>query len=224
MRLFLVRHGHTFAPDQINGPKEVMLGCNNDLPLVEKGKGYALAFAHYLQTRNLQPTAIYTNYLKRTSEHAQIIATQFGLNNLIKQTDALLEFDYGNWAGLKTSGNTAQTNEVIAKFGMQAWQDWQQRRIIPNQSPHFWKITKAEIIGKLQDFLKFLTKNYQPDDTIVAIGSQGSISFINELLPGGMASAVQENRQSIKPGHFSEFELDINSESLTLNNWNLSPV
>lgn len=210
MQIFLCRHGNTFGPDQQGGERVFMCGSLNNIPLVESGRIQARNMAKYFVSNNIKPTAIYANHLIRTWEYAVIIKEYF-FNQLniaipLYKDERLVELDYGNWSGLTK-------NEVINKFGQQAWDDWQNKRIIPNQSPHNWQMTREEITNNIHNFFADLIVRHHQDETILAIGSQGSITFVNELFDGGMEQAIKEDHYKIKTGRFTEINYD--------NKWNL---
>lgn len=218
MQIFLCRHGNTFGPDQQGGEHVFMCGGLNNIPLVESGRTQARNMAKYFADNNIIPTAIYANHLIRTWEYAVIIK-EYLLNRLnitipLYKDERLVELDYGKWAGLTQ-------DEVITKFGQQAWDDWQNKRIIPNHAPHNWQVTHEEITNNIHDFFNDLKTKYKKDETIIAIGSQGSIAFANELFDGGMQQAIVENRYKIKTGRFVEISYDNNKWNLI--KWNETP-
>jgi len=225
MRIFVVRHGNTFGPDQAGGEHIFMCGSRNNIPLVQKGREQARMMAQYLNDHDIIPTAIYANHLIRVWEHATLIREYFynhqHIDIPVYLDEKLTELDYGNWAGLMTKGHSSLDNEVIANFGQKAWDDWQDQRIIPNGAPHNWKMTREEIIENVKSFFDMLTTHHQFDDVIVAMGSQGSLSFVNELFEGGMDLAILENRFKIKTGHFSEIAYD--GDEFRLISWNQNP-
>ncbi|MGD9152813.1 MAG: histidine phosphatase family protein [Gammaproteobacteria bacterium] len=217
MRLFLCRHGNTFGPDQQGGERIFMCGSKNNIPLVKFGRAQARNMAKYLTDNNIKPTAIYANHLIRIWEYAEIIKEYFWENQNIEiplsKDERLLELDYGNWAGLTSS-------EVIAKFGQQAWDDWQNKRIIPNYAPHNWEMTREKIIENIRSFFDDL-KNKHLNETVIAIGSQGSITFANEMFVGGMEQAIKDNHYKIKTGCFAEISYD--NDKWNLISWNKNP-
>jgi probable phosphoglycerate mutase len=217
MKIFLCRHGNTFGSDQKGGERIFMCGSLNNIPLVEAGRAQAKHMAQYLAAQNIKPAALYANHLIRTWEYAEIIKKYFldqhKIDIPLYKDERLLEVDYGTWAGLTTE-------EMIAKFGQKAWDDWQNKRIIPNHAPHNWQITREKIIENIRDFFNDL-KNKHPNETIVAIGSQGSITFVNELFDGGMNQAIIDNHYKIKTGRFAEIHYDNNKWKLI--NWNKKP-
>jgi len=217
MKIFLCRHGNTFGPDQKGGERIFMCGSLNNIPLVEAGRMQAQSMAQYLDAKNIKPAALYANHLIRTWEYAEIIKKYFldqhKIDIPLYKDERLLEVDYGTWAGLTTE-------EVIAKFGQKAWDDWQNKRIIPNHPPHNWEITREKIIANIRAFFDNLKEKYS-DETVVAIGSQGSITFVNELFDGGMSQAIIDNHYKIKTGRFAEIRYD--NDKWKLISWNRNP-
>ena len=223
MKIFLIRHGNTFGDDQFGGNRVFMCGSKNNIQLVNAGRQKARTMAKFLGLKNIK--AIYSSSLIRTFEHAVIIREYFNQQNNFSPplylNEALMELDYGNWAGLTTLGETKETNEVIAKFGKPAWDDWQQKRIIPNQAPHNWQITREELVQRINTFFNMLSAQYKKDDIVVIITSQGIITFVNELFDGGMDQAIIENRFKISPGNYCEIDFIDNQFKLVA--WNLPP-
>lgn len=224
MKIFLVRHGNTFGDDQIGGKRIFMCGSKNNIPLVNAGRHQARAMAKFLTSQNIK--ALYSSSLIRTWEHAVIIREYFYQQNNIELPlylhEEIMELDYGNWAGLTTNGDNKENNEVIANFGVQAWHDWQQKRIIFNQPPHSWSITKEQIIQRIQTFFNILSSKYIEDDTVIVVSSQGIITFVNELFDGGMNMAITENRLKVSPGNYCE--INYTNNKFKLISWNKSPL
>ena len=222
MKIFLIRHGNTFGDDQIGGKRVFMCGSKNNIPLVDSGRKQARSIAKFLGSKNIK--AIYSGPLIRTWEHAVIIrehlTQQKNFEAPLYLSEELIELDYGNWAGLTTLGETKETNEVIANFGKQAWDDWQQKRIIPNHPPHSWIVTNQELIKQIRTFFNMLSTKYNKDDVVVVISSQGIITFVNELFDGGMDLAIKENRLKINPGNYCE--IDAVDGKFKLIEWNLN--
>lgn len=226
MRVIIARHGYTFGPDQEGGERPVMCGCNQNLPLVQRGREKAILLANYFDKEGIVPTVFFANYLIRTWEHACILRDyyyfNYGRDIPLYQDHSLVEFDYGAWAGLVTEGSTAETNEVIARFGKQAWDDWQLKRKIPTGAPHHWEVSIQTITKRIQQFFTKLLKQFTEDDVVVAIASQGSMSFIHTLLPGGMEQAVKNHNLKTAPGNFCE--LVYARGEWTLIGWNVEPI
>lgn len=233
MKLILARHGNTFGPDQEGGEKIIMAGCHNNLPLVEKGRQQARQLAEHLLARKMTPHVIYSSTLLRTWEYATIVREFFYHRNRSSNDSSshtqhiplyahhnLMEFDYGKWSGLHTEGKTAQTNEVIAQFGEEAWENWQKKRIPPPQNKAEWKTTPEEMIHRMRLFFNELEEIYalSKDSVILAITSQGNLSFSRAICPGGMKEAIEKGELSVQTGKFCEW--DWNGSEWQLIYWN----
>lgn len=217
MRIFLCRHGDTFGSDQEGGERIFMCGSKNNIPLVEAGRAQATNMAKYLAANNIKPSALYANHLIRTWEYAEIIKKYFLKNKNLEiplyKDERLLEVDYGDWAGLTSK-------EIIAEFGQKAWDDWQNKRIIPNHAPHNWEITREKIVENIRSFFRDL-KNKHVNETVLATGSQGSITFVNDLFDSGMKQAIIDDHYKIKTGHF--VEIHYYNDQWKLIHWNKKP-
>lgn len=158
MKLYALRHGDTFGEDQDGGKRVFMSGSKNNIPLVNSGREQARNFAQSLDTLGIIPTALYANHLIRTWETAVIIREYFYHQHHVHlplyHDEHLLELDYGNWAGLTTDD---KANQVIEKFGQKVWDDWQLRRIIPNDPPSSWKSTEKRNYSKFKGFFRFIS-------------------------------------------------------------------
>lgn len=225
MDWYIVRHGYTFGPDQQGGERPIICGSGENPPLVARGRTKARAFAAELLAKEITPKVIYANHLLRTWEHGALIREAFHQHTSAEipllLDDSLLELDYGAWAGLEVSGNTPETNQVIAQFGQQVWDDWQQRRIMPQGAPHNWQTTADAVQQRLQDFATQLVNDCVAQDTAVSIGSQGTITYLHSLLPGGMAEAVAAGQLKTAPGNYAHLRFEHNAWQLLA--WNQDP-
>jgi probable phosphoglycerate mutase len=187
-----------------------MAGRHQNIPLVAKGRAQARAMAHYLEQLSVRPAAIYASGLLRTWEFAAIIREHFvhraGCELVLRRDDRLLELDYGAWAGLTTDG---ENNEVVRRFGRAAWDAWQERRIFPQGLPHNWEVTERQVADNIRAFASDLVARHGPHDIVVAVGSQGSLHFLNALLEGDSRSLGGDDssqgaapRSRIQTGHF----------------------
>ncbi|MBN1960076.1 MAG: histidine phosphatase family protein [Deltaproteobacteria bacterium] len=209
MILYIVRHGNTFGDDQEGGKRVFMAGCNQNIPLVASGRAQARAFAQYLEKVASHPTAIYASHLLRTWEFASIIREYFFNQHKFEislyRDERLLELDYGDWAGLTTDG---EHNEIIAKFGLDAWQAWQQQRVFHNFPPHNWRITEIEVKNNIIGFTNDIIERYNDNDVVIAVGSQGSLYYFNALLDAQMQNLQVTERLRIKTGNFCKLVYD----------------
>src|SRR5262245_34247886 len=99
-RLVLVRHAVT----EHTGP--LLSGRMPGIDLSEKGRGQAEAAAERLAA--LPVAAVYASPIERTTQTAQLIAKQHGLDVL--PLPGVIEADYGDWTGGKIA-DLAKTDE-----------------------------------------------------------------------------------------------------------------
>jgi broad specificity phosphatase PhoE len=226
MRIFLIRHGNTFGEDQSGGKRIFMCGCNNNIPLVQKGRAQARMMAKYLENSDVIPSALYSSHLIRTWEHAVLIQEHFYHRRQLLiplfLDDRIIELDYGHWSGLTTEGNTPQDNEIIARFGQKSWDDWQNQRIIPSDPAQGWQMTREEIINNVSSFFTELINRHHKNDIVLIIGSQGFLGFVTTLLKGGLDLAIIEDRFKMSTGNFSELVFE--AEEFRLISWNKQPL
>lgn len=198
MRLILVRHGNTFEAGQT--PTQV--GARTDLSLTAQGRKQAEEVARYLASQSIHPAAIFAGTLKRQTETAEIIARHLNIHPKLHEP-ALTEIDYGAWEGL--------TSEEIIRRWPNEYADWTEAG----------KWADAIFGGSLQNhlscieqWLTTLRKTYAPNDTIVAVSSNGLIRFL--------PTTKRIENLKVKTGHFCEFEL--NPNSLNVKSWNVKPL
>lgn len=221
MRLIVARHGNTFNSSE----EAVMLGRNQNIPLVETGRQQARALANYLIDNNLSPKVIFTNHLLRCFETAVIIRERF-LNDQqcsipMYLNDSLIEIDYGSWASLKT-GNDLALNQVALRFGRDTWNNWQNLRQFPPKHLGNWNDTESKVKDNINSFVNMLCESFDENDTVLAISSQGTMFFLNSLLEGGVGAALKQNRTRVSTGGVCSFEVNIKSKKIDLVDWNKS--
>jgi len=210
MRIIFARHGNTFGPDQIGGEKIIMAGRGQNIPLMTKGRAQARNLAGFLLKNKYLPSVMYANHLIRTWEYAAIIREtllQAGVQEMpLYLDDRLTEMDYGDWAGLLTAGESAESNQVIERFGAQAWNEWQKQRIAP-QDAH-WQTLPEQVILNWQRVFDEVLRQYLQEQQILVVTSQGNLSFLPHFLPGGMPVALAENRFKVKTGNVCILDWD----------------
>jgi broad specificity phosphatase PhoE len=105
-RFVLVRHGETEwnRAERFRG--------RVDVPLNETGHGQAQAVARRLASWPLE--AVYSSPLNRALDTAQPIAAACGLD--LSVLDALIDVDYGDWAGLSAEEAEARDPNLFATW------------------------------------------------------------------------------------------------------------
>lgn len=136
-RLIIARHGNTFGP----GDTVTYVGGRTDLPLVVSGEAQARAIGRYLKSEGLLPDLVYASPLRRTQETAALALSEMGLGRAVETLAMLREIDYG-----PDENQTKDT--VIARIGLQALKDWDERGIMPPG----WQAEPEAIETDWQDF------------------------------------------------------------------------
>jgi len=169
MRVFLVRHGNTFAA----GDKVVWVGARTDLDLTPEGVTQAEAVGEALRFLGAKPGALYFGPLKRTVQSAWAIAPVFGLTpEQFHTCEELREIDYGIWEG-------RSNDEIRADYGSEAIDGWQKRNVWPdgfNWSPSLDRI-KANWNGLMERIIDAGNGS----DAIV-VSSNGIFKLVAEAL------------------------------------------
>lgn len=185
-----MRHGNTFE----KGETPVQVGARSDLPLTSFGKEQAKRVLQHMLNKNIALVAVYTGTLKRQKESAEIIGTHFKLNCQI--TEALTEIDYGKWEGLATEAIKAKWSEEYLA--------WNQEAVWPKN------IFKSSYVGfqkKLNEWLAFLFNNYQKNQTVLGVTSNGLLRMFRN--------------EKVKTGNFCE--LVLHPGGFEIQSWNQEP-
>jgi probable phosphoglycerate mutase len=188
MKLLLARHGNTFAP----GQKVVWTGGNYDIPLVEKGRQQAKTLAAALAERNIVPADIYCGSLKRTCEHAEIIALFLKLQKPPIIDDRLNEIDYGNWTGLSSE-------EIEKKYGKDELNAWNTNSIWPKNAG--WSGTEQATINEIIQFTNEITPKYDESETVLVVSSNGKLRYFLKLIPEEFEKRINNQTFKVKTGN-----------------------
>ena len=119
-KLLIIRHGNTFAPDEM--PRRV--GCKTDIPLVQSGVDQARALGCYLKRERLLPDYIYSSELQRARQTAQLMAHDAELLGDILIDKNFNEIDHG-------PDENKTDDEIIARIGRDALNDWNEYGVAP---------------------------------------------------------------------------------------------
>lgn len=150
MRAIIVRHGNTFAPDEV--PRRT--GARTDLPLVESGRAQAMALAAHLVGTEFDRCLV--SPLRRTRETAAIIAP-----HLPTETAAwLCEIDHGPDEG-------ASEEQVVARIGQAALTAWDSAA----QVPPGWRVDAPARTAAWRRFLA------AENGTVLVVTSNGAAKF-----------------------------------------------
>lgn len=188
MRIILSRHGNTFSA----GDPVVWVGATQDLPLVDSGILQAKCLAQALQKAEIHPKVVYCGPLKRTYDYAAIVLEQ--LHSSVKPTvDARLnEIDYGNWSGLSNT----QIQEIGEGDDLSAWENLS---IWPKIAA--WSGSPTHMAKEVKEFSNDLENQYDPEDTILVISSNGRLRYFLKLIPGLFEQHVQNKEFKVATGN-----------------------
>jgi len=210
VRLFLVRHGNTFAEGET--PRQV--GKKTDLPLTEKGEQQARRMGLWLCKTGILPEKIFAGCLQRQQKAAQIIAGQLEPPPLVRTgDDALDELDYGAWEGLTSA-------EIEAQWPNQ-YRQWNESALWPAD---IFGGSCANRLLLIEEWLQDLRRDCRPGETVVAVSSNGIIRFFCTFVPG-MFERISAERQmkTLKVGTGNYCEMQILPDCLSVVSWNQVP-
>lgn len=207
-RLFLLRHGNTFEAGQVS----YQIGCQTDLPLTSKGLFQAQNFAAYLRSQQCHPQIISCGILKRQTQTAEILKTQFPRAKLLTHP-ALNEIDYGAWEGLTTE-------QIVEKWPQeyQAWQDqsaWPQH-VFPKNLAHHTELLKT--------WLQMLHEEVPDKGIVIAVSSGGILKLLLQFVPQlwqELAAKKELNAYKVGTGHYCELMCE--GTQLQIKSWNCKP-
>lgn len=217
-QLILSRHGNTFGP---NDPV-VWTGSKNDLPLVKKGFEQAERFAQALITQKIRPSAIYCGPLQRTSAYADILVKKLHLPFRPTLDSRLNEIDYGDWTGLTQA-------EVRERFGEASLREWEERSQWPEEGN--WTGSPSTVIQEIQSFVDHLMQHHGPEETVIAVTSNGKLRYFLALAQGELEKRIKDRSFKVKTGHIcklvfskeSDRQNRIQDSKIQVPYWNVDP-
>lgn len=167
VRLYIVRHGNTFAP----GETVLRIGSRTDLPLVESGRAQARHLGRALS--DVPFRRVLSSPLQRALETARIIMAENTHRPLCEiETDAFLtEIDYGPDEGQPEAA-------VRARLGVKALDRWESH----NEPPPGWLV---EPESRIAAFRRLADHAVAPDATNAdASDATDAIDATNAALHG----------------------------------------
>jgi probable phosphoglycerate mutase len=204
-KLIIVRHGNTFN----KGDVITRVGGRTDLPLVESGILQATKAGELLKSKKIKIEAAYSAPLKRTMQTAKGILHALGEDNLlIEPLCDFTEIDYG-------VDENKPDNEVIARIGEKALQDWNEKAIVPNG----WNVNPEKII---QTWINRSEKIASSSKNTLIVSSNGIIRF-SPHITGDFKFFSQEHDIKVSTGAICIFEYQSNALSgkWVCTDWNI---
>lgn len=194
-RLFIIRHGNTFA----SSAQACRIGSRTDLPLVDSGHAQAQRLGAWFARQDLPITRLLTSPLLRARQTAQAIAYTTGhAPDGIR--DWLGEIDHGPDEGRPET-------EVLARIGAQAIADWDERAI----APHDW-IVDAD--ARIAAWRAFFAEGGAGVDLLVTSNGAARFALLAAGLPLGSLK--------LRTGAFGELAVD-GDGGVTLVGWDVRP-
>jgi probable phosphoglycerate mutase len=203
-RLIIARHGNTFGPQET--PTRV--GARTDLPLVQSGETQGRMLGAYLHHHQLWPDVVFAAPLKRSYDTARLALEALGRDLPITVDAMFNEIDYG-------PDENRTEEEVIARIGRQALQDWNEYA----KAPDGWKVDPDAIVRNWLAFGEKCRREFA-GKTILVVTSNGIARFA-PYLTGDFAGFAQTHNLKIATGAFCVFH--IQDSRWVVEQWNVKP-
>jgi probable phosphoglycerate mutase len=155
-RVFIVRHGNTFAPGE--APRRI--GGRTDLALVDAGRDQARALGRYFADCGLVFDSARCGPLLRTRETARLLLSAAGHDGPATIVEWLREIDHG-------PDEDRPEAEVLARIGQPALDAWDRDGIPPED----WQVDAAARRAAWRDLFASAT------GTMLIVTSNGAARF-----------------------------------------------
>lgn len=194
-RIFIIRHGNTFGPDET--PRRI--GARTDLPLVESGRVQADRLGAHFAVRGLAVSRLSSSPLLRARETAERIGAVLG-HTPDDRLPWLSEIDHGPDEG-------QPENTVIARIGADAIERWDRQGVAPSG----WIVDTEARIAAWRAFFR-----QKPQGDHLLVTSNGAARFA--LLALGLATEGLK----LRTGAYGELATGRDGE-ITLSGWDIRP-
>jgi len=207
--LIIARHGNTFNPGDII----TRVGARTDLPLTQSGQKQARLLGQYLQKEKLIPDEVYASRLQRTQKTAKIALEEMGLKRDLTILEMLDEVDYG-------PDENKPEDEVIARIGKQAIEDWDKHAI----PPEGWLVDPDKIIKDWKDFAANLadsSKKSQDTTKVVLVLTSNGVGRFAPQIASNHEVAAHKNNIKLSTGSLGI--IGSKGNAWGIKDWNLKP-
>ncbi|MER9559175.1 histidine phosphatase family protein [Mesorhizobium sp. M0323] len=208
MKLILSRHGNTFDP----GDKVVWVGRRTDLPLTGEGGRQAQRLGNTLCQSDIRLGGLYCGPLRRTRQHAEIVAECIGGTPLPIVDSRLAEIDYGAWEGLSSQ-------EIIAQFGREELETWERYSAWP-RSPG-WSPSEATLAHGVTTFVEHLARTQGEDSAALAVTSNGVLRYFLRLADDTLKVKMGGRSGKVATGNICI--LEVRKGNCQVHAWNIAP-
>lgn len=182
-RVFLVRHGNTFAPRE--PPRRI--GARTDLPLVASGIAQAKALGEWFATRNIRFARAVAGPLRRTQQTAAIILHHAQAPPAAATASWLTEIDHG-------PDEDQPEDVVLRRVGPAAIEAWDKAAV----PPPGWIVDAA---ARITAWRAFLAEPSSGDTLLVT--SNGAARFALLACPD-VATALPGGTMKLRTGAYAE--------------------
>ncbi len=203
--LIIARHGNNFDP----GEEALRIGAKTDLPLSSSGRQQAKNIGYYLKQHKIKPTVIFCSELQRTQQTAALAMQTANIDLQPIVESQFNEIDYG-----PDEGKT--TEQVIARIGNKALEDWENMAIVPNG----WLTNVDNIIDNWRNFAQNILNKY-PTDIVMVITSNGIARFA-PYLTNDFLNFSQTHKIKLATGALAA--LTFNVGAWHIDYWNEKPM
>jgi broad specificity phosphatase PhoE len=202
-RLFIVRHGNTFA----SGETPRRIGARSDPPLTAAGEAQAYALGRHLLRQGTRFDAAFAAPLRRTMATAETILTAMDDGQPIRPLKLLTEIDHG-----PDEGKTEEA--VVERLGPAAIAAWDREGIVPPG----WTVEPEARLGGWK--AQFDAERDSGRD-ILMVTSNGAARFA--LIALKALGGCGGGRESLKlaTGAYGVIEVDGDGERIAA--WNVRP-
>lgn len=171
LKILFVRHGESQA--NLARAFAYRVGIPGDL--TQNGVAQAHALAHSLA---LEPvTHVYTSPLARARQTADIVAQVLRIRTPATVTDALREYDVGDFEGKPYSDEDAWRWERYERIEW-AWRD------VQHETRHPEGESLTDLCGRFLPFMERLVEHHDQSETLVAVGHGGLFRAVLPILFG----------------------------------------
>jgi broad specificity phosphatase PhoE len=159
LNIFLIRHGQSFA----NANTSDIIGQPSNTPLTDLGERQVELLAKRFVDDDVKFDIIYSSIYKRAWQTAKILQVKIGHKDDIRYSDALIEYDSGDFGGKKRI-------DILNKFALPMANLNMGFQIPGGENLHR---TERRAASWLEDNIIYNEKLYESDNANIAVVSHG---------------------------------------------------
>ena len=189
-RLFIVRHGNTFAP----GDPPLRIGARTDLPLVASGIAQGEALGRWFAAEGIHFDAAFVSPLLRTRQTASLILAALPDAPVPQPAPWLAEIDHGPDEGRTDAA-------IVARIGAAALAAWDTQAIVPPG----WTIDVPARLAAWRQL--YAEQAAHPAGNVLIVTSNGAARFALLAAPPLLEQARALPSLKIRTGAWGEIAL-----------------